>query len=105
MRGDSEGQLRCLSQALETDRKSGAIASELAETAIALTQYDAAMKALRSITMMEDPKPITRAMAFLRQAQIAQVRGDPRRAQHWARKAKSLDENLTEADVFLAELE
>ena len=63
------------------------------------------MKALRAITMMDDPRPISRAMAFLRQAQIARLRGDPRRAQHWARKAKQLDEGLTEADTFLAELE
>jgi hypothetical protein len=62
------------------------------------------MKALRNITMMEDPGPMSRAMAFLKQAQIAALRGDPRRAQHWARKAKSLDENLLEADAFLAEI-
>jgi tetratricopeptide (TPR) repeat protein len=102
--GDTEGQLKWLNQALETDRKSGPIASELAEAAIAMANYDAAMKALRSITMMEDPKPITRAMAFLKQAQIAHVRGDTRRAQHWARKAKSLDETLEEVDAFLAEI-
>jgi uncharacterized protein HemY len=102
--GDAEAQMKWLNQALETDRKSGPIAAELAETAIALANYDAAMKALRSITMMEDPHPITRAMAFLKQAQIAHLRGDPRRAQHWARKAKSLDENLAEVDSFLAEL-
>ncbi|MDD9936468.1 MAG: hypothetical protein OXT09_22845 [Myxococcales bacterium] len=103
--GDSDSQLKYLNQALETDRKSGPIAAELADTAIELANYDAAMKALRSITMMEDPQPITRALAFLKQAQIAHVRGDTRRAQHWARKAKSLDDNLTEVDTFLAEIE
>jgi hypothetical protein len=54
--------------------------------------------------MMEDPKPITRALAFLKQAQIAVIRGDVQRAQHWARKAKSLDENLVEVDEFLARI-
>jgi len=102
--GEHEEHLKYLNQALECDRKNGYIASELAEAAIASANYDAAMKALRSITMMDDPKPITRAMAFLKQAQIAHLRGDPRRAQHWARKAKSLDEDLAEADNFLAEL-
>jgi hypothetical protein len=53
---------------------------------------------------MEDPRPITRALAFLKQAQIAVQKGDVQRAQHWARKAKSLDENLTEADEFLAQI-
>ena len=73
--------------------------------AIEHASYDVALKALRSLTMMDDPYPITKAMAFLKQAQIAFVRGDARRAQHWARKAKSLDDNLEEADAFLAELE
>jgi tetratricopeptide (TPR) repeat protein len=102
--GDRDGQLRWLAQAIDTDRRSGAIAAEMAEVAMQIQDYDAAMKALRNITMMEDPGPMSRAMAFLKQAQIAALRGDPRRAQHWARKAKSLDENLTEADVFLAEI-
>jgi tetratricopeptide (TPR) repeat protein len=102
--GSVDDQLKWLNQATEVDRKSGEIASELAEVAIAVANYDVAMKALRAITMMEDPRPITRAMAFLKQAQIAHMRGDPRRAQHWARKAKSLDDGLQEADTFLAEI-
>ena len=76
-----------------------------AEAAIELHDYDAAMKALRAITMMQDPQPMSRATAFLRQAQIAALRGDARRAQHWARKAKSLDDDLAEVDAFLAQLE
>ena len=71
---------------------------------MAIEDYDTAMKALRTLTMMEDPRPITRAMAFLKQAQIAVVKGDVQRAQHWARKAKSLDENLAEVDDFLAQI-
>lgn len=102
--GDTDAQLQWLGQALDTDRKSGEIAAELTEAAMAVEDYDAAMKALRTITMMEDPHPITRAMAFLKQAQIAIVRGDARRAQHWARKAKSLDDGLIEADAFLEQL-
>jgi tetratricopeptide (TPR) repeat protein len=103
-RGDVAEQMKWLNQAIETDRQSSQIAAELAEVAIQHANYDTAMKALRSITMMENPVPITRAMAFLKQAQIAFVRGDSRRAQHWARKAKSLDEGLAEADKFLAEI-
>ncbi len=103
-RDDRAGQLRWLNTALETDRKSGEVASELAEASMAIEDYDTAMKALRTLTMMEDPKPITRALAFLKQAQIAVIRGDVQRAQHWARKAKSLDENLVEVDEFLARI-
>jgi tetratricopeptide (TPR) repeat protein len=102
--GDVEEQLKWLNQAMEVDRKSSEIASELADAAMGAQSYDTAMKALRAISMMDDPRPITRAIAFLRQAQIAYTRGDPRRAQHWARKAKSLDENSPEIDAFLAEV-
>jgi uncharacterized protein HemY len=105
LQGDATEQLKCLNQAVEVDRKSSEIAAELAEAAIACGDHEVAMKALRAITMMDDPKPISRAMAFLMQARIAQQGGDPRRAQHWARKAKSLDENLPEVDQFLSEVE
>jgi tetratricopeptide (TPR) repeat protein len=104
LRGDVPAQLKWLNTALDTDRKSGEVASELVEVSMAIADYDTAMKALRTLTMMEDPRPITRALAFLRQAQIAALRGDVQRAQHWARKAKSLDENLAEADEFLAQI-
>ena len=104
LRGDTESQLKWLNTALDTDRKSGEVASELVDAAIAIGDYDTAMKALRTLTMMEDPRPITRALAFLKQAEIALLRGDTQRAQHWARKAKSLDENLQAADELLARL-
>ena len=104
MRGDTESQLKWLNTALDTDRKSGEVASELVDAAIAIADYDTAMKALRTLTMMEDPRPITRALAFLKQAEIALLRGDAQRAQHWARKAKSLDESLQAADELLARL-
>jgi tetratricopeptide (TPR) repeat protein len=102
--GDGAEQIKWLNQAMEADRKSGELASELAEVSMAIGDHDTAMKALRLLTMMDDPHPMSRAVAFLRQAQIAQLRGDPRRAQQWARKAKSLDEGLAEADAFLAEI-
>jgi tetratricopeptide (TPR) repeat protein len=104
LRGDRASQLKWLNTALDTDRKSGEVASELVEVSMLIEDYDTAMKALRTLSMMEDPKPITRALAFLKQAEIAYARGDSHRAQHWARKAKSLDENLSAADEFLAKV-
>jgi tetratricopeptide (TPR) repeat protein len=102
--GDVAEQIRWLNQAMEADRKSGEIAADLADVAMNAGDYDTAMKALRMLTMMDDPSPMSRAVAFLRQAQIAYLRGDPRRAQHWARKAKSLDDGNSEVDQFLAEI-
>lgn len=103
--GGVELQIEWLTQAMETDRKNPEIAAELAEAAIAVDNYDLAMKSLRAITMMTDPKPMSRAIAFFKQAQIAHLQNDLRRAQHWARKAKSLDPDLVEVDTFLQEIE
>jgi hypothetical protein len=43
-------------------------------------------------------------MAFLLQAQIAHQRGEARRALLWARKARSEDPELTEAEEFLRQI-
>ena len=62
------------------------------------------MKALKAITLMKAPKPLTRAMAYLRQAMIAQHQGDQRKAVMLAKKALSEDPSLEEAQTFLAQL-
>ena len=62
------------------------------------------MIALRTITILDGLGLMSKAMAFLKQAQIAYERNDLRRAQHWARKAKSLDAELVEADAFLQQI-
>jgi tetratricopeptide (TPR) repeat protein len=101
---DDEARLGWLNAAFETDRTSDAIAAELAELAFVRSDHDTAMKALRVLSMMDEPVAMTKAMAFLRQAQIAHASGDARRAGHWARKAKSLDAELHEAQTFLDEI-
>ncbi|MCG8556457.1 MAG: tetratricopeptide repeat protein [Proteobacteria bacterium] len=105
LNADPAGQLKWLSQALDTDRSSGPIAAELAELAMAQGNLELAQKALRAITMMESPEPLSRAAAFLKQAEIANIQGDRRRAQHWARRARSLDPELAEAQSFLEQLD
>jgi Tfp pilus assembly protein PilF len=102
--GDHETRMSWLNTAFETDRTSDAIAAELAEAAYHRNDHDTAMKALRVLSMMDEPVAMTKAMAFLRQAQIAHATGDTRRAGHWARKAKSLDPALDEAQAFLDEI-
>ena len=70
----------------------------------ALEDWDLAVKVLRTITLIDGECPITRTMAFLRQAKIAHRRGDRQRAILWARKAKHEDANSTDVLEFLAEL-
>jgi tetratricopeptide (TPR) repeat protein len=102
--GDSQSQLGWLQEAFDADRKSGLVAAELANLASALQKYDVALKVLRCISLMDDPSPFTRALAFLQQARIALHLGNPGQAELWTKKALRDDPNFTEAQEFLGHL-
>jgi tetratricopeptide (TPR) repeat protein len=103
--GDQQTQLEWLKVALESDKGNGIIASELAELAIALGDDATAMNALKVVTLQKTPGPMSKAVAFLRQAQIAYRQGDLQKALLWARRARIEDPNLVEAEEFLSRLE
>jgi hypothetical protein len=69
-----------------------------------LNKHELALKALRALAAMRTPAPISRPMALLKQAKIAQVQGDERKAAFLAKKALSEDPGLAEAQQFLEEL-
>jgi len=102
--GDRQLQMQWLNAALESDKNNGHVASELALLARELGDLDVALSALRAVTLSRTDGPMSRAQAFLMQAQIAHERGEARRALLWARKAKQEDPELTEAGEFLAQL-
>ncbi|HEY8427868.1 MAG TPA: tetratricopeptide repeat protein, partial [Sandaracinaceae bacterium] len=102
--GDHETQKEWLSVALDSDKNNGEIASELAELAMALQDDETALKALRVVTLLKTPGPMSKAVAFLRQAQIAHRQGDQQKAVLWARRARLEDETLVEAQQFLEQL-
>jgi tetratricopeptide (TPR) repeat protein len=102
--GDRTNELAWLNAAFESDAQNGEAAAALADVATEFGQLDVAVKALKAITLMKSPKPLSRAMAYLRQAMIAQHQGDVRKASMLAKKAQSEDPNLEEAHTFLAQL-
>jgi thioredoxin-like negative regulator of GroEL len=102
--GDQTNQIGWLNAALDTDAQNSEAASLLADVATQLGQLEIALKALKAIALMKSPKPITRAVAYLRQALIAQEQGDVRKAIQLARKAQSEDATLEDAIALLAEL-
>jgi len=102
--GDHQVELAWLSAALDTDMQNGQVAAELADVSMELGNYDAATKALRAVTLMKNPAPMTRAQAFLKQGMISQMQGDAKKAAFLARKALSEDPNLSDAQEFLAQL-
>ncbi|MCC6648633.1 MAG: tetratricopeptide repeat protein [Polyangiaceae bacterium] len=101
--GDRNVEMAWLNVALDADMQNGAAASELADVATELGQFELAQKALRAVTMLKSPGPMTKAMAYLRQGMIARHLGDPRRGVLLARKALSEDPHLEEARAFLQE--
>jgi hypothetical protein len=76
----------------------------LADVAMELGNIEVAMKALRAVTLMKQPGPMSRAMAFLKQGMIAKQQGDSRKAIFLAKKALTEDPHLAEATAFLKDV-
>lgn len=102
--GDPQTQKEWLNVALDADKNSAEIAAELADLAMELGDDETALKALRVVTLQKAPGPMSKAVAFLRQAQIAHRQGDHQKAVLWARRARLEDDALTEAHDFLTEI-
>ncbi|MBX7195222.1 MAG: hypothetical protein K1X94_24415 [Sandaracinaceae bacterium] len=99
--GDAGTQMEWLKVALDTDKGNNVIAAELAELAIAIGDDATAMNALKVVTLQKTPGPMSKAVAFLRQAQIVARQGDHQKAVLWARRARIEDPELAEAEQFL----
>jgi tetratricopeptide (TPR) repeat protein len=104
-KGDQRGALAWLTGALENDMQSGPVASDLADVAMSLREYETALKALRAIALMKSPGPMTRAMAFHRQAIIALEQNDKKKAVFYAKKAAIEDPTLIGAATLLKTLQ
>lgn len=102
--GDQEAQLGWLKKSFDCNRKDGEIASELAHLATELGNYELALKPLRSITLMDNPSPVSRVMALLWEAKIEQARDNRAKAAMLAKKALREDPDYTEAEQFLETL-
>jgi len=102
--GDRMEEARWLELAIDSDNKNGEVASELASVATDLGQLELALKALRVLTQLKTPAPISPAEAYLRQGMIHHQQGDARRAVLMAKRALSEDPTLSEAETFLAQI-
>lgn len=102
--GDHNIEMAWLNAALDTDMQNGQIAAELADASMELGNHEIALKALRAVTLMKNPSPMSRAQAFLKQGVIASTQGDNKKAVFLARKALSEDPALEDAQRFLAQI-
>ena len=103
-KGDKDGRLQALRKALDTDRKSAAIATEVADLAEEAGDDELAMRALRVVTAnpMKDAK--ASAMAYYRLGKIAHKAHDKARAIIFVKRALQEDPDLAEAHQLLDEL-
>ena len=102
--GDHDGQLSALKKALDADRRSVAIANELADLAEAIGDDDLALRALRVVAAspVKDGKVL--GQAYLRQARIAHRSKDRARAIIFVKRALQEDPDLEEARALLDQL-
>ena len=104
MGGARDVEMAWLNAALDADMQNGQVAYELANVSTEMQNFEVALKALRAITLMKAPGPMSKALAYLRQGQIAHYQGDPRKASLMAKKALAEDGTLEEAQQFLQAL-
>jgi Tfp pilus assembly protein PilF len=102
--GDRDAQLQLLKKALDADRRSIPIASELADLAESIGDDELALRALRVVAAnpVKDAKVL--ALAYLRQARIAHRAKDRSRAIIFVKRAIQENPELEEARALLDQL-
>jgi tetratricopeptide (TPR) repeat protein len=105
MTEDRDLEIIWLSSALDIDTQNGQAASELAEVAMDAGQLEVAAKALRAITLLKTPAPLSKAVAYQYLGEIAHQQGDAKRAVLMLRRAVDEDPSLTVAKALLDELQ
>jgi hypothetical protein len=87
------------------DAQNGVVASELAYLAMELGNYEVAQRALRQITMLKVPAPLSKALAYQHLGEIAHQQGDNRRAMMLLKRAVDDDATLDTARSLLEQLQ
>jgi tetratricopeptide (TPR) repeat protein len=103
-KGDRDGQLQALKKAFDVDRRSVAIANELADLAESIGDDELALRALRVVAAnpVKDAKAL--ALAYFRQARIAHRGKDRSRAIIFVKRALQENPDLEEARALLDQL-
>jgi tetratricopeptide (TPR) repeat protein len=103
--GDAAGEVRSLVQALECDAQNGNVCSDVALRAIELDQLDLANRALRSVTLLKAPGPMSKALAYQYMGEIARKQSDPKRAVMLLKRALAEDPTLEGARALIDAIE
>jgi tetratricopeptide (TPR) repeat protein len=103
--GDGAGEMRALGQALEHDPQNGQVCADVAIRAIELDQLDIANRALRAVTLLKAPGPMSKALAYQYMGEIARTQGDPKRAVQLLKRALAEDPSLEGAKALIDAIE
>jgi tetratricopeptide (TPR) repeat protein len=103
--GDGAGETRALGQALEHDAQNGQVCADVAIRAIELDQLDIANRALRAVTLLKSPGPMSKALAYQYMGEIARKQGDAKRAVQLLKRALTEDPTLEGAKALIDAIE
>ena len=103
--GDRNLELQHLTTALDMDAQNGSVATELSYLAMELGNLDVAQRALRAITMLKVPAPLSKALAYQHLGEIARQQGDVKRAMMLVKRAIDDDPSLESARSLLEALQ
>jgi tetratricopeptide (TPR) repeat protein len=103
--GDEQGEIRALLLALECDGQSGQVASDVALRAIEMGELELANRALRAVTLLRAPGPMSKGLAYQYLGEIARKQGDAKRALMLLKRAVTEDPSLEGARALIAAIE
>ena len=103
--GNTADEVRSLAQAFDCDAQNGRICSDVALRAMEVDQLDLASRALRAITLLKTPGPMSKAVAYQHMGEIARRQGDPKRALMLLHRALTEDPSLEGARALVDAIE
>jgi tetratricopeptide (TPR) repeat protein len=102
---DEPGEVQALVHALECDSQNGMVCADVAQRAVELEQFELANRALRAVTLLKVPGPMSRALAYQYMGDIAHRQGDPKRALVLLKRALTEDPSLESARTLVGVVE
>jgi predicted Zn-dependent protease len=103
--GDAAGEVRALAYALDCDSQNGTVCADVAARAVELDQMDLANRALRAVTLLKEPGPMSKALAYQQMGEIARTQGDAKRAIALYKRALMEDPTLEDARALVDAME
>jgi tetratricopeptide (TPR) repeat protein len=103
--GDTVGEQRALVTALECDSQNGDVCAAVAVRALETEQLDLATRALRAVTLLKTPGPMSKGLAYQYMGEIAVKQGDSKKALTLLKRACAEDPSLESAKELLLQIE